>query len=131
MLEKDLSALEKKSQIIKVHKQFGHASIDNLKKLIKNAGLLDKELCNIINDVVESCDTCIRFKKAPPRPIVGLSKASDFNDTVSVDLHQLHSDLYYLHMIDEFTRYSNAVIIKKKSFNESLYSLLDRYIWCT
>ena len=41
-LEKDLSENEKMSQIIKIHKQCGYASIENTKKLINNAGLLDK-----------------------------------------------------------------------------------------
>ena len=31
------------------------------------------------------------------------------------DLHEIKSELYYFHMIDEFTRCSNGVIIKKKS----------------
>ena len=37
ILEKDLSDDEKKSQVIKIHKQFGHAPIENIKKLINNA----------------------------------------------------------------------------------------------
>ena len=31
----------------------------------------------------------------------------------SLDLHEINSGLCYLHIIDEFARYSNAVIIKK------------------
>ena len=111
ILEKDLSDNEKKSQVIKIHKQFGHASTVNIKKHINNAGLLDKGLNEIIENVVQSCDTCIRFKRAPPRPVVGISKAKDFNETVSFDLHEINSELYYFHMTDGFTRYSNAVII--------------------
>ena len=63
---------------------------------------------NIIENVVQSCDTCARFKRTP-RPLVGLSKAKGLN------LYEMSSGLYYLHITDEFTRYSNAVIIKKKS----------------
>ena len=33
----------------------------------------------------------------------------------SLDLHEINSGLHYFHMIDDFTRYSNVVIIKKKS----------------
>ena len=36
-LKNDLSAVEKHSQILKIHKQFGHATITNMKKLLKNA----------------------------------------------------------------------------------------------
>ena len=115
ILGKDWSKNEKKSQVIKIHKQFGHASIENIKKLINNAGLIDKDLNAIIEKIVQSWDTCLRFKRAPPRPVVGLSKAKDFSETISLDLHEINSGLYYLHIIDEFTRCSNTVIIKKKS----------------
>ena len=115
ILEKDLSDNEKKTQVIKIHKQFGHASIENIKKRINNAGFLHKDLNAITENVIQSSDTCIRFKKAPPKPVVGLSKAKDFNETISLDLHEINSEIYYFHTIDEFTRYSNVVIIKKKS----------------
>ena len=69
----------------------------------------------IIENIVQSCNTCVRFKRTPPRLVVGLSKAKDFNETISLDMQEMNSGLYYLHIIDEFTRYSNAVIIKKKS----------------
>ena len=32
-----------------------------------------------------------------------------------MDLHQLPDNLWYFHMIDEFTRFNNAVIIKGKA----------------
>ena len=76
ILEKDLSENEKKPQVIKIYKQFGYASIGNVKKLINNAGLLGKGL-NVIIENVQSCDTCVRFKRTPTRPVVGLSKAKD------------------------------------------------------
>ena len=47
--------------------------------------------------------------------MVGLAKADDFNDTVGMDLHQLGSNIWYLDLTDEFSRFSNAVIIKSKS----------------
>ena len=114
ILEKDLSDNEKKSHVIKIYKQFGHASIENMKKLFNNEGLLAKGL-HVIIENVQSCDTCIRFKRAPPRPVAGLSKVKDFKETISFNQHEINSELYYLHMIDEFTRYSNAVIITRKS----------------
>ena len=45
----------------------------------------------------------------------GLSKASDFKNTVAMDLHQLGSILWYFHIIEKFTRFSNAVIVYTKS----------------
>ena len=40
VLDTDLSAVEKHSQILKMHKQFGDATITNLKKLFENVKLL-------------------------------------------------------------------------------------------
>ena len=38
-----------------------------------------------------------------------------FNDTVAMDLHQLGPNLWYLHLILDFSRFSNVVIMKSKS----------------
>ena len=52
ILKKYLSDNEKNTQVIKIYEQFGHASTENIKKLINNAGLLDKDLNAIIENVV-------------------------------------------------------------------------------
>ena len=89
ILEKDLPNKEKNSQIIKMHKQFGYVSVDNIKKLIINTGLCDKYLCTIIENAVQFCDTYIRFKRVPPRPAVGLAKQK-----ILIKLYQLISMKY-------------------------------------
>ena len=43
-LEGKLNESEKKQTILKFHKQFGHASTANLKKLMQNAGIKDPEV---------------------------------------------------------------------------------------
>ena len=63
-----------------------------------------------------------------PRPAVGLPRAYDFNDTVAMDLHQLGPNLWYLHLIDEFSRFSNAAIIKSKSSNVVIKVFLKYWI---
>ena len=49
-----------------------------MKKLLKNANLVNNEINKIIENVY-ACDTCMRFKKPPPHPVVGLPKSSEFN----------------------------------------------------
>lgn len=105
-MEQELNPTERKKQIIKLHKQFGHASAHNLKKLMANAGMMDNQTDKLIDNVVGECDTCIKYKKPAARPVVGLSKANDFNQTVSMDLHSLDQNLWYMHVIDEFTRFA-------------------------
>ena len=56
-----------------------------------------------------------QVSKPSPRPIVGYAKATTFNETVSMDLHEIQSNVWYMHIIDEFSRLSNAVIIRSKA----------------
>ena len=86
-----------------------------MEKLIRNTNLLNTELFPLIKEVVNRCTTCIKFKKPSSRPIVGLSKAEDFNQDVSIDLHEIKTKLCYMHIVDEFTRYSAAAIISTKN----------------
>ena len=99
----------------KIHKQFGHESAENLKRPFKNTGKRNSEITSLMDVTVEKCKTCKVYKKPNPRLIVRLSRATDFNQTVAIDLRQLSDNLWYFHMIDEFTRFSNAVIFKSKT----------------
>ena len=101
-------------QVETLHKQFGHASTENLKHLIKNTSEQNAGLMKIIDEAVQECDVCRKYKKPVPRPIVGLSRAEDFTHSLALDLHELEQNLWYLHIIDEFTRFSNAVLIREK-----------------
>ena len=94
---------------MKIHGQFGHASSDNI------ANLLDNDILPLIDKVYDTCKTCKQYEKLSHHPVVGLSKASDFNHTAAIDLHQLGSKLWYFHVIDEFTCFSNVVIVHTKS----------------
>lgn len=71
---------------MKIHKQFVHASGDNLKRIVKNAVVTDKKIFDIINEVSRSCDVCLKYKKPAPSPVVGLTWAADFNETFGMDL---------------------------------------------
>ena len=75
---------------------------------------MNPELSTLIKDVVNSCTTFIKFEKPNSRPIVGVSKAEEFNQTISMDLQEIKPKLWYAHMVDEFTRYSAAAIISTK-----------------
>ena len=106
---------EKTKALMKIHWQFSYASSDNVKRLLKQANLLDNNILPLIDKVYDTCKTCKQYKKPSHCSVVGLSKASDFNHTVAMDLHQLGSSLWYFHVIDEFTHFSNAVIVHTKS----------------
>ena len=74
---------------LKLHRQFAHATKEALTNLVKLAGQpwnSNKHLLQEIENVVESCGTCQKYKKAPPRPVVGLPMATQFLETVALDI---------------------------------------------
>ena len=109
-----LSKKRKREVVLKLHKQFGHASSEKLLSLLKSAGSRDNETKNFINDVCSKCTICHKFKRPQGKPIVAFSQANDFNQIVALDLHELDHNIYYLHVIDLFSRLSAAAIIRRK-----------------
>ena len=85
-----ISAIEhwEKNKVLqeKSHKQFGHASSDKTLKLIKLSGIVDKELVDLVNEIGEKCTVCLKYKKAPLKPVVGFLLTRDFNNVISMDL---------------------------------------------
>ena len=109
---------EKKSIAVKLHKQFGHpVDATKLKTIVRDAKIKDDELLHLIDQVTEECDVCTRYRKARARPVVSLSLAKEFNGCLAMDLKFITiNDRKYIifHMIDLFTRYSAASVIKSK-----------------
>ena len=103
--------------IRKLHKQFCHCSSEKLLKLLKNAGYKSKRLGEEVTKVQAECDVCKQNKRNRPKPIVSAYQAERFNETVAMDLHQFSGldKTWFLHIIDEFSRFSVAVIIHCKS----------------
>ena len=105
----------KKNDLSKLHRQFGHASSNRLWKLLQSTGKVADNVKELLDDVVSSCVICHKFKRAGPKPAVAFSHANDFNQIVALDLHEISPNLYYLHVIDLFSRLSAASIIRSKS----------------
>ena len=114
ILTDDMTEDKQRTILTKLHRQFGHASFERLLKLLQNAGNTSSNVAKLLKEVVENCKICIKLKRPSPKPAVGFPLATDFNETIAVDLHELDKNLWYLHIIDEFTRFSAAVIMKTK-----------------
>ena len=79
-----------RDQICKLHKQFAaHCSAGKLKSLIKNSNSKVSLDETVIDDVINNCDVCAQFGRAPPGPVVSLPLSSSWNSTVAIDLHQM------------------------------------------
>ena len=98
---------------LKLHKQFGHPSVEKLLKLIRDANINDRKLEVSIAEVTEKCEICCRFKKARPCPIVSMPLASKFNDVVAFDLKVYERNLFLV-MVDHATRFCAATIVSNK-----------------
>ena len=72
----------------KLHRQFCHCSAEKLKRLVKTAKLMDdeKEILSAMDKVSTECKICKVYKRAPAVPVVTLPLATEFNETVAMDL---------------------------------------------
>ena len=104
---------EKKKAAKKLHRQFGHPSHKRLAELVKSAGNKDEGFMGALKEAADGCDTCTRYSRTNPRPVVGMSLAREFNDTIAMDLKQINGH-QILHMIDLATRYSQALVVSNK-----------------
>lgn len=112
----------------KLHVQFGHASEENLSKLLRNAKVWKSGFTNIISSVIDDCEVCAIHKRPLARPVVALPWANDVNETVAMDLHEIEPSLWYYHMIDLFSRFSCAVIIRSKSASVIVKNFLKYWV---
>ena len=101
---------------LKLHRQFAHPKQDKLLQLLRNAGspwCNNKDLHDQIKTISDQCDICRIYKKPPPRPVVGLPTASQFQETVAMDL-KFYREKIILHLIDHCTRLSASCVIPNK-----------------
>ena len=118
---------EKTRFAVKIHKQFGHATGLRLKKLLKDAGVSDKELLKIVEEVCNHCQLCLRYRKSSPKPIVIMPVAKVFNDSVAMDIKDISSK-HVLHLIDHATRYSAACVVRSKHRDTIIDNILKIWI---
>ena len=117
-----------KASAVKLHRQFGHAPSAKLRKLVISAGEGSDDLLKALDDVCEKCDTCKRYKRVLPRPVVAIPIGQKFLDVVAMDLKHLHDNTWVLHLIDSFTRFSGGTIIHNKRPQTIVSGILDCWV---
>ena len=106
--EQYTSEAEKIKISTKIHRQFGHTFPDNMKPLLTKSKLLHQKISTFVDKIYKGCNTSI-YMRPTPKPVA------------SVKLPLLIIPLPWIcilrcfHIIDEFSRYSNAVIRNTKS----------------
>ena len=107
------NSTEKLKIATKLHKQFSHPTGKKLKDLAKSAGVTDQEFLTMLEEIPSSCETYLRNKKVQPKPVIGFSLASRFNEWVALDMKDIKGNKI-LHLIDLFSKYSVAVRVPNK-----------------
>ena len=104
----------------KLHRQFGHPTSVKRIELLKNAGVNDKELCEIIEEIAKECEVCLKYqkkkKKKKIRPVVGFPLVTEFNECIAMDLKQwsYQNKVWLIHIVDHLTRYNASCFIQLK-----------------
>ena len=100
-----------------MHRQFADPSAKHL----------DNEISQIVDNISAECETCKRYKKTPPTLVVSLPLATRFNEVIAIDLKKL-DDVYFLHLIDLFTRFCKRKVITRKSPSVIIDSVITEWI---
>ena len=111
----------------KIHAQFGHRPKKVYIDLLKSAGQWKDHFEDMIDKIINGCEGCILRKRNPDRPAVSLSLSNDFNQVVSMDL-KLFKGKNILYMIDTFTRYTVATVIKSKEPEQVIKAFMEKWI---
>lgn len=128
IISENMSSTTKQRTLLKLHKQFGHASGDKLQRLLKSSGNNDAECIAILQKIISECEICQRYSKPTPKPAAGLPLESEYNETLAVELHELEPGVWYLHIIDQFTRFSAGSILTTKKSSEIVKHFVHAWI---
>ena len=107
--------------------------IDNLvihKKscdLVKNTGIRDPEFIKILQVLPKFCEVCICYKKTEPRPTVGFTLGSYFNENIAIDIKEIRGNKAF-YLIDHASRYSVGVRIPRKESSDIKNAIFKHWI---
>lgn len=132
--EEDESELTKKEEreILKLHRYFAHRNGQKLwENLFQPAGKLKGKKKHVLK-FLEKCEVCRKYKRTPSRPKVGLPKAKDVNDVVSIDLKILKKskgkEIGILYIHDEFSKLIKGQVINDKQKDTIIKGLENKWI---
>ena len=121
---------KKEEMVTKIHRQFGHPGGSVIEKLLKQGDFWDEEINQLLEKIYATCKTCKLFSPTPPRPVVSLPAASEFNQVMTMDLKEVSVKgfKYILHMIDAFTRLTSSVFLRNKEPETILNKVMMNWV---
>lgn len=119
-----------KSKIAKkLHSTLGHPKSLRVIDTLKASGCEDRELFDKLKELDTKCEVCMKWGRPHPKPIVSLPLANTFNETVALDLKvYINNKIYFLHLIDHATRFSQAEVIRSKSQETIVNAIFTKWI---
>ena len=126
-----LSGENRKTALLKLHRQFAHPSRGKLEALLRNAGVWQGDFVQDLDDIYKKCLLCKQYASTTPRPVVGMPVASSFNEVVSMDLKLWSGGTkmrWILHMIDMYSRYTQSVFIERKRTTDVIDAIMSCWI---
>ena len=90
--------------------------------------MVDQENKYLLKDIYKKCALCHKYTRPKMKPIVSFNPENDFNQVIALDLHELRPGLWYLHMIDLFSRLKKAVVIRNKEAGVIADKLMQNWV---
>ena len=116
--------------LMKIHRQFGHRPKVQFVTILKEAGKWQEKFSKMIDKIMDSCEGCILRKRCPDRPAVAPPMANDFGQVLGMDLKVWDKDknIYVLYMIDMFSRFQVATVIRSKQASEIVKAFTTKWL---
>ncbi|POS88122.1 hypothetical protein EPUL_001220 [Erysiphe pulchra] len=108
----DVTAFLTQSDLQRLHRRFGHPSVDRLHTLLKNADHNSSETKVLLDKSTAHCKYCQTHGPAPQRFKFKIKDDVNFNYAIIVDIMYLEGNTPVLHVVDEATRYQAAQFLK-------------------
>ncbi len=128
-LEKD-NDKEQMKALQKLHLQFGHRPKKVFITILKEAGKWQDKFSDMIDQIVDRCEGCLLRRRTPDRPAVAPPMANDFGQVLTIDLKvwDMNKGIYIMYMIDQFTRFQVAAVIRSKEPKEIVKTLMMKWM---
>ena len=123
----ELSDCERRKALLKLHRQFAHPPAKKLIALMNDAGVWRDEFKDDLDKIYSDCKLCKVYTTTPPRPVVSLPMARNFNEKVAMDLKKWR-DQWILHLIDMWSRLTISAFIRRKKPSEVLDKIMMRWV---